>query len=588
MVRTKWGQFFLVLSLVTSLLFCGLSLSVARIDLDFSRRWLSFSLWILSISIMPIYIVCQNIGKTNFKKVFKKEELLTLALIILLTLISRFIFLKTYPFVAVMDEIRDGGLNAYQVVIGVIRNIHGYGRYESHGLIIPILIIPFAQIFRNSVFAYRIPTALISFLDILTIYYLSRKIFNRRVAFFASLILINIPLHLYYSRTEVVVIFSSLLTSILLLLFYFLIKNKNLKYYVLMGLALGFFSGFHASVRTVVFATSLAIILTTIFFLFKEKNKLNISLRLLFLFIFFFVGFGPRLLFTSPNVFFHSRTISLINQETGTSRSFLSLLAENRQRLTQNYLNSFGAYISKPVYMHFQDRKPILSPLLSIFFILGIISSLFITKNWFAKYLVILALLLPFTNSAITECINCDHRLVPMLPISAVLSALGFEFLISTMTRFGLKKILFINLSFFVFAGYILSQGYLFFSTESASRGKGVSDYLSMHTIYLLQSLPTQSQICLFVSPKNYNFFNLLHIKEQYEFFLPNIRIEKTIKPELLENEIYITKDCNLSEKSFALYQLCLKKSKFICPLDYENTLNIYIDRHIKKDFILK
>lgn len=571
--------FFCFLSLFLYLL----SLVIAINDIWFSFRWLSFSLWISSVLIILFFIFWKEIGsvKAIIKVISRKKELILLLWVIIAGILLNFLFLSYYPFVASGDEIRDGGWNARQILEGTIKNIFGYGRYESHGLVIPTLVIPFYLIFKNSVLSYRALTALLATLDILVVYLLSRKIIGRSGAFFSSLILAILPLHLYYARTEIVVMFSIFLTSIILWSFYFFFKNKNALSFIFLGLILGFSSGFHASVRTVVFISFFVALTYSSYLLIKEKNKLKTILKFIGLIIFFFVGFGPRLLFSSPDNFFHLRTAAILKKDgSGWMDARVSLvnLYKNRQVLATNYWRSFRGYINKPVFSHFREKIPILPKALSLFFVLGIINAFFLNRNFFLyKLIAVFAILIPLTNSAVTDCVNCDHRWGPALPVCALLSGLGIEAVAER-----LKKPKFLQKIFFGFLIlYIFFQGYIFFAKEFASRGRNYQDYLSMHLVYLLQSLPKNKSVCLSVSPQNYQFFGLLHIEEQHDFFLPGLKIIKKANPGIPENVIYVTKDCNIYEKKVLLYNYCVKKDKFICPLNYNHNLEIYVERNL-------
>lgn len=234
--------FFCFLSLFLYLL----SLVIAINDIWFSFRWLSFSLWISSVLIILFFIFWKEIGsvKAIIKVISRKKELILLLWVIIAGILLNFLFLSYYPFVASGDEIRDGGWNARQILEGTIKNIFGYGRYESHGLVIPTLVIPFYLIFKNSVLSYRALTALLAALDILVVYLLSRKIIGRSGAFFSSLILAILPLHLYYARTEIVVMFSIFLTSIILWSFYFFFQKQKRFIIYFSRINIGFFFWF--------------------------------------------------------------------------------------------------------------------------------------------------------------------------------------------------------------------------------------------------------------------------------------------------------------------------------------------------------
>jgi 4-amino-4-deoxy-L-arabinose transferase-like glycosyltransferase len=90
---------------------------------------------------------------------------------------------------------------------------------------------------------------LIGSLDILVVYFIAKRFIHSRSGLIAALIMIAMPLHLYYSRTETVVIFSSLITSLLLLsLLFFVEKNSKNRLFAAV-IMIGFALNFHGSAK---------------------------------------------------------------------------------------------------------------------------------------------------------------------------------------------------------------------------------------------------------------------------------------------------------------------------------------------------
>jgi len=579
MEKIKWGTITLFFSTLAGIFFYFLAILVAKNDPQNNYRWVSFCLWIAAI-IVPLFLLVRKERYLGaLKDFFSGERTFSILLVLLLGIIVNFLFLKIYPFVAIMDEVRDGGWNARQIYEGTIKNIFGWGRYESHGLIIPTLVVPFYLIFGDSVLTYRVPAALVSLFDMFFIYLLAQKLLKKETAFFAPLVLLSLPLHLYYARTEVVVILSSLLTTLIIVSFFLVLKNPSLSSYLLSGLLLGFASGFHASLRAIILITVTANIIFSIYLFFTAGSRKQIVLGVFLMTIFFFVGFGPRILFTSPQIFFHLRTVSMAKPENSPWDSdnlqFGNLL-RNYAKIQENYLKSLAAYVKEPVALHFQDPKPILNPLFSVLFVLGILFAVF-SKQPFLYFLVFLVFSIPFFNSAITDCVNCDHRWAPVLPVSALLITLGIVNIERKIEK--IDRVSFFLRSFLIL--YIMFQISNFFIGESASKGKSADDYLSMYVVYLIKSLPPQESICLTLSSREYQFFDLMHVKEQQDFLLPHTKIKKTFNPMIPEGKVYLTKDCDIYRKEFALQEYCLKKNKFICPLNYRDPLTIYAERSL-------
>lgn len=574
-------SFLIFLSLALYLL----SLILVRNDLYFSSRWFNFSIWMISILLLPLFLLINK--KIKFKILLEnKTDLLLLGTIILLAIFLSFSFLTKYPFVSIYDQVRDGGLNAVEITNGSLKNIFSYGRYASHGLMIPTITSFFYLIFNNSVLTFRFPAAFISVFDVIILYIVVRKSINRQTAFWAPLVLLILPLHLYYSRTEVVVIFSSIFMSSILLLLSFFIKNKRLEYYALLGLLLGFSSGFHTSIRTVAIITIILIFAITFYEIIMKKVKVKIVFALILMIVFYLIGFGPRILFTTPDIFFQTRSFSAHNNSFGQQTSII----ERIEKIGINYKKSLLVYFVEPTLStHYADYKPILNPVLGILFIIGFAYSLFFSKNTFLKYVCFFALIIPLANSAITEAVNSDNRLAPIFPISAIFVGIGIQLLISK-AQSALKikeQNLFLVKSVFVL--YLLFLGVNFFTNASAAKQYGNQDYLSMHTLYFLKSnqeYKNLSSLCFFTSPANYEYFKLMHAQEQYQYFTPNKYIRVIPHNKVSENQIFISRTCNptLIPNNYRYNNYCSNNEKFTCPGDTKIIISEEVKQNITND----
>jgi len=539
----------------------------------------------MSILAIPLYllikkrIIIHDLIKKNIS--VQEMERIPFVFIVSLAIITSFIFLTKYPFVSIYDQVRDGGLNAMEIANGSLQNIFGYGRYESHGLILPVITSFFYLIFKNSVFTFRFPGALISVFDVIILYATVKKSINKQTAFWSSLTLLILPLHLYYSRTEIVVIFSSIFMSLILLLLSYYLKNRRTEYYVLFGILLGFSSGFHTSIRTVAVITIILIFILNSYEIVIKKVKKRVFLSLILMIIFYLIGFGPRILFTTPDIFFQTRSFSFNNNSSKMKVN----LSEKIKNIGINYEKSLLVYFAQPTMStHYADFKPILNPILGVLFIIGVIYSLFFSKNKFLKYICFFALIIPLTNSAITEAVNSDNRLAPMLPISAIFVGLGINLIMSkiqTILRVKKQSWLFIKI---VLVLYFIFLDISFFVNGSASKQYGNQDYLSMHTVYFIKSnvrYNNSSSICFFTSPATFDYFKLMHVQEQYQYFVPNKYIEIMENKSIPDNQIYLSNTCNqdLSSYNYRRYNPCLNNEKFICPKDSKITIQAEIDK---------
>ncbi len=544
------------------LIFCGflglVSTIIAFFDIQFKYQHIILFLHLLSflLFILSLFIFIRT---SPPQKLLKKHKIIFLG-IMLLSIITRFIFLNFYPFVSFGDEVRDGGHDAYEIYQKKTANIFTYGSYNSHGLIIPTFASFFYPLFENSNLLYRFPSALISVVDIALIFFVSYWNFGITPAVISSLAIISLPLHLFYSRTQMVVIFSSFLTTFFLLLFTFYKNPKKPHLFLLIGYLCGFSFNFHASIRPI----SLIIIL----FVIVSEIK-NIHRLLLFLF-FIIVGFGPRLIFTPLNIFFHT---------TRLTASVSGSLTNKIWELIGRYITSLLVLVIEPTQSFFKDNRPILNMFYAALFFVGIIFLLKRLKKRIFQIILILVFAIPLTNSAITDGLNFDHRLAPLLPLGAILIGCGFFYLYSTI-KFNIIKYIFLG----SFISVFLLEIIVFFVDKKANHNWEnhyfVRDYLSMHLIYFLQKKQDllNKSICVAVSPNNIDYFtDPIQIEEKYGFFLPDTQIEFKRDELTGDNEAMVSNSCySPSKENYLSYQYSCPDNFFKCPDNFVGNILIY------------
>ena len=572
------GQIKTSVAVLLSTVLWLVSMVIVKKDVGFSHRWLALSLHYLSFIPVVSLFAWEYLRTRKWENIFKQENLRPFLFILLVAIASYFIFLNKYPFVSVGDELRDSGLRALKISKGEEKNIFGYGDYNGYGLDPSIMAAFFYRLFGGSVFTYRLPSAIFATVEVVVIYLLGYLILGKAAAFWSAMVLIALPLQLLLARTEFLVLCNSFLTAVILLFFYFL-KDKKIINFAVFGTILGFSFGFHTAVRTV------ALIMLAVGILFEIFSISHINLkekgtRLLVLTFFCFVGFGPRLWFTTKDIFFAKhRFYSQVNMQQGFLEKF--------NQFGDRYYHSFLAWAVEPLGSRSVDNKPILTPFLGLFFIVGLVISLLVLDNLYLKIISLLALILPFTNSALTDALNQGHRLSSLLPVGAVLVTVGIITIQQKISQRTMR-----NIFGFVILFYLLSQIFFFFYRQPISKSAGLKDYLSMHLIYFLKNHPelTSQKICLKVSPANWQNLDLIHYKEQYAYFFPSLDIERFSDSQINDDEVFIgtNDECEpqyisshegqrVLSSTDNLYKIsCLGERDFICPLGYFGEIKIH------------
>lgn len=555
-INLKKNRFSKLIFLLLIVIPGGTSLVITYFDKTYKHQELSLILY--AISVVPTVLVYLFfLIKSFLKNKYFTQSKSQFLIIVILAIFTRFIFLSSYPFTAFGDEVRDGGLNGVQISNHKLSNIFGYGTYEAHGLIIPTITSIFYPIFGNSTLMYRIPAAIIGVLDILLVYIFIFTLISPKAGLYSALTLISLPLHIFYSRTQIVVIFSSFITTCLIVALYYYFNQKSQWRFVFLGLLIGLSFNFHASVKTVGLTILLVILLLEL-----KRISLQSLKNVFIILVSSLIGFGPRLIYTPLNIFVHSSRLEPINE------LFLNL--------PQRYIQSILVWFISPTQSFFNNNQSLLPISLFLIIIFGIFIYLKNKKNinWF-NCVLFLAISVPFTNSAITDGINFDHRLSPLFSISAILVGCCFYFICQKCTY---KKIKLLEILLIIFLSL---QTVTFYTNRLADVNWNnlieKKDFLSMHIIKFIQSNKQTSQsLCVTVPKQFLSYFSLAHIQEQYSFFLPQHSITFYGDNTLLDYQTIISSDC-LHQKKYKQYTYyCSSLFDFSCPKDYCGKFLIY------------
>lgn len=593
------------LAALAGLVLYAATLVLVHVDSSFSARWVTFALWLLSVAAIPAALLFRqrDVVRCGIARL-RRFRSLPLALVLLLLAVAfSFALLMQYPYVAIYDQVRDGGLNAREIYTGELRNLAGYGRYGSHGAVIPTVAAFFYRFFGSSVLTYRVPAALLAVLDVGLIYLLMRRAAGRMAGGFAALILLTLPLHLYYGRTELVVIFSSVLMTVILLVMQRFLADPSWESYLLLGVTLGFIANFHGAIVTVVLVTLVLAVMITVYKGVRTRPRAPLVLGVLLMLLFFLVGFGPKLLFVRSASYLHStEAFYATDQQPDSEGVVLGTTLRNvftsPGTLARNYLTSLLVYVHEPTRTtHYPDWQPLLDPLVAGLFLIGLSAAIVWSSNATVRLAAVYAAVIPFTNSAMTNSINGDNRLMPALPVAAALAGYGAALLVGLLRRGVLttdvpagdggpvadvvgtgRTAIPLRYAALALGGltvlYLLVRGVLFFVNQPATKGYTADDYLSMRAIYFIQSHPAYrnaEQLCMAVSPRRYAYFgvegNLLLVSEQYQYFVPGHTFHIFSSPDVQENELYLSTGCNASlGHHFDAYTYCKTRTKFTCP----------------------
>lgn len=266
-----------------------------------------------------------------------KNTKIILFFVLLLAFALRIVDLSDMPASANWDEISHG-YNAYSILLtgedewGKAFPLANFRAYGDYPLTLNLyLTIPFIKIFGLSVFAIRLPHALLGTLLVLIVYFISQKLFNSKFISIVSALMIAIsPWTFFTSRFVVQSNLAVFFFSLSLLLFLYRQQNKWFLPFSVFSLGLTLFS-YHT---TRIFSP---LFLVAVIFLYKDKLTIGLSrvtkiLSLVFLLLFFIpLGF----ILTRPEARARSNEVFLIDEGA------ISTIIEKRDQSPHDALDRF-------------------------------------------------------------------------------------------------------------------------------------------------------------------------------------------------------------------------------------------------------
>ncbi len=382
---------------------------------------------------------------------FIKSELFLISFIFILGTILRFYKLGTIPSGFVNDE-ANFGYNAYSLIktgkdeFGsswpLIFRSFGDGKMPIYFY----LTIPFVLVFGLTEFAVRFPSALFGSLTIIVIYFLTKKLTNKKsISFLSSLVLATLPWHIHFSRAafeaNIGLFFISLATAL------FIYKKPLLSALVF---TFSIFS-YHAP-RIFV---PMWLVYLCIYF----RKKINFKKTLT---IFFLLTAIPWIVLSiSGQSLNRASGITLVHQQSGIKQRLTQKFSESRNqslllvRALHNRPVEYLLDFSKRYFSHFDSnflffqgdpnrpryRAPDMGQALWLsipFFYIGLY---FLVKN--KLFLIIAWIILSPIASAITfETPSAIRSLLLITPLSITI-ALGL-YQTFTLTKLKMLKLLFI------------------------------------------------------------------------------------------------------------------------------------------------
>jgi hypothetical protein len=482
--------------------------------------------------------------------------------------------LEFYPLETIGDPVRDSGLLARSIAQGETREIFRYGFYFGYSMVVPLLGAPFHLLFPASSLTFKGLAALLGILTPPLFFWFARRYLSFALALTAALLLATLPVYLFYARREPVVAFSPLvMTAVLAALVPALEPAAPLRRFGLIGLAAGVSVFFHAAVKGAGLAAFTLAMAVALWRSCAGRQSWQRTLAAAAVAVLgFIIAFGPLLEFTDPDIL-------VSRARLGTPEG-----AYGSAALLERYLSSLRIYFDQPTMSWFPKHQPLIpSPWLAALFTVGALAGGLVVPARAHWTMLFFALVLPFTNSALTDTINADHRLAPLLPVLAFSIAMGIGVVWRALDRLRSRTAaVALRAAVIALCGVVAALGvYRFFAEQQARRGD-----LNNHLVYFgvreVKSNPrlrVAPELCVGGNRWTTQQMGLLHVLDGWRFFLPGQTVTAAeLRPSARENELYVSTTCEgePAKREWVGKLYCSGGEPFICP--DQKDVRIYVD----------
>ena len=240
------------------------------------------------------------------------------------------------------------------------------------------------------------------------------------------------------------------------------------------------------------------------------------------------IGFGPSLRFVDMNILGGDR----LELGRGIVAGMVS------------YLQTLSALCYQPLpASHLPFSQPLVTPVMGFPLALGAAVGI-ITTQTLPRLVLGLLIVIPMTNSAITDFPMQPYRLAPLFPVVAI--AIGSASRLFPSSRWFARAMTAIALTGSALHAVDFFQRAPMAAIESGGMTRDMA-YAYGHAVRVIRSAPTLSsapELCWRVSASQHEALQLLHYRENLRFYLPHAAHRFTAVPGLADTVIYVSGSC--------------------------------------------
>ena len=304
----------------------------------------------------------------------QRVELFLLGVIMAVAFVARYWRLAWIPGIFGGDE-GEMGAEALAVLNGQLQNPFITG-WLSHGTLY-FFVQSFALHFLGpTIFGLRLSSVLAGTLSVLLAYLLIRRLFSVRLALLTAALLAAFDFHIHFSRIALNNIFDAVFAPFVLLLLYVGVESRRAVYFALAGMAMGLALYFYHGARLI----PLVVIVFGIYLLLTQRDAVIKNLENFgWLALGALIVAGPLLYFfyLHPNDFM-ARLAQRGIFQSGWFEKQIESGKTGAAVMLEQVRRSFSAFNALPDPTNwFGTGLPLLDPLSGMFFVFGIVYSLF-------------------------------------------------------------------------------------------------------------------------------------------------------------------------------------------------------------------
>lgn len=472
--------------------------------------------------------------------------------------------LAVYPLEVASDPPRDSGFLTQSIVDGRTRQIFKYGYFNGFSFVMPLTGVPFYWVFGPSSLSFKALAATLGIATPVLLYWMVRRHLSRSHALAAGLLLLSLPVYLFYARREPIHAFNPFWMLAVLGALLRVLEHKTAPRTLgLLGMVAGITVHFHPGVKAAAFcALALAAVAAIVRSLARRQSWRRLMGAGVMAVTGFFVGLGPLVLATDLGILLSSGRLS-----PDRGRGLANLL--------ERWLVSLRVFFDLPTMSWFPTHEPLIpSAMLAGLFALGVLLGFLVVPLRIHLALVFFLLVLPLTNSALTDIVNGDHRLSPLLPVVAWIMAIGIAVIWRAASRVrpaALRGLLRAIAAALVAVGAV-PQVYRFFDQEQARHRFDLASHLmhfALREIEVTPELRDAPELCIGGNRWVYDHMLLDHFRDGWGYYLPGRTVRAAeLAPDAANNEIFVATSCTQPPAPEAWRErvLCSPRQRYVCP----------------------